>query len=77
MQTECFLIIIIYIIIVVYNCCTCTGRVDTFSVRCGALGRVDRVRLRHDNSGIGPSWFVDWVEVREEGEKGDRVCVGG
>ena len=49
-------------------------------MRCGALGRVDRVRLRHDNSGVGPSWFVDWVEIREEGEKGDgegvRVWVG-
>ena len=46
-------------------------------MRCGALGRVDRVRLRHDNSGIGPAWFVDWVEIREEGEKGDGegVCV--
>ncbi len=26
--------------------------------------------VRHDNSGVGPSWFLEAVEVTEEGEGG-------
>ena len=32
------------------------------------VGRVEKVKVRHDNSGPGPGWFLEWVEVG--GEKG-------
>lgn len=30
--------------------------------------------IRHDNSGVGPSWYLEGVEVTEEGmgQKGER-----
>ena len=34
------------------------------------VGRVEKVKVRHDNSGPGPGWFLDWVEVGIVGEKG-------
>ena len=44
------------------------SRCDVFKVRSAGLGDVENVVLRHDNSGVGPGWYVEWVEVR---------CVGG
>ncbi|XP_012940984.2 lipoxygenase homology domain-containing protein 1, partial [Aplysia californica] len=32
---------------------------DEFIVQCPKLGRLDRVRVGHDNSGFGPGWFLD------------------
>ena len=34
------------------------------------VGRVEKVKVRHDNSGPGPGWFLEWVEVGVGGEKG-------
>lgn len=38
-------------------------RVDEFVVECPCLGRLDRIRIGHDNSGFGPGWFLDKVGV--------------
>ena len=27
------------------------------------LGQLERVQLRHDNTGVGPGWYLEWVEV--------------
>ena len=42
------------------------SRKDTFSIQCCDLGRLTKVKVRHDNSGSGPSWYLDSVEVKEE-----------
>ena len=41
-------------------------------MRSADLGDVENVVLRHDNSGVGPGWYVEWVEVRCEGGEGVR-----
>ena len=41
-------------------------RKDTFSIQCCDLGRLTKVKVRHDNSGSGPSWYLDSIEVKEE-----------
>ncbi|GFN87704.1 fibronectin type iii domain-containing protein 1 [Plakobranchus ocellatus] len=32
---------------------------DEFLLQCPKLGRLDRVRIGHDNSGFGPGWYLD------------------
>ena len=43
-------------------------RKDTFSLRCPDLGRLSRVFIRHDNTGVCPSWYLEGVDVTEDGE---------
>lgn len=48
-------------------------RRDTFSIQCCNLGELEKVKVRHDNTGPGPSWLLDSVEVTCDepgGEKG-------
>jgi hypothetical protein len=40
--------------------------VDTVMVQLPDLGKVTRVHVRHDNTGIAPSWFLDRLVVRDE-----------
>ncbi|ULR55595.1 PLAT/LH2 domain-containing protein [Streptomyces deccanensis] len=40
--------------------------VDTFTHTLKDLGDLYRVRIRHDNSGSWPGWFLDRVTVRDE-----------
>lgn len=36
------------------------GKKDSFKVICGTyLGRLTRIRIGHDNSGLGPGWFSE------------------
>ncbi|OXB78277.1 UNVERIFIED_CONTAM: hypothetical protein H355_004727 [Colinus virginianus] len=46
------------------------GQADTFELRAIDLGELKKLRIRHDNSGSSPSWFVERVEVgdRKEGK---------
>ncbi|XP_061672103.1 LOW QUALITY PROTEIN: lipoxygenase homology domain-containing protein 1-like [Syngnathoides biaculeatus] len=39
------------------------GQVDKFSIEAVDLGRVFKIRIRHDNSMMGADWFLDQVEV--------------
>ena len=35
-------------------------RKDSFKVMCGTcLGRLTKIRIGHDNSGLGPGWFLN------------------
>lgn len=43
------------------------SRTDIFSVCCGELGTLTKVLVRHDNSVVGASWYLDQVEVTEAG----------
>ncbi|XP_012498102.1 PREDICTED: lipoxygenase homology domain-containing protein 1 isoform X1 [Propithecus coquereli] len=37
--------------------------IEIFTVEALDLGDLWKVRIGHDNTGKGPGWFVDWVEV--------------
>ncbi|XP_053384453.1 lipoxygenase homology domain-containing protein 1-like isoform X6 [Mercenaria mercenaria] len=39
------------------------GQTDEFVIECPCLGRLDRLRIGHDNSGFGPGWYLDKVIV--------------
>ncbi|KAL2100047.1 hypothetical protein ACEWY4_004441 [Coilia grayii] len=39
------------------------GMTDEFSVEAVNLGQLKRIRIGHDNKGLSPGWFLDWVEV--------------
>jgi len=44
-----------------------TGQVDKFKVQTLDLGELKDVTIRHDNTGIGPGWYLDRVNVEIEG----------
>ncbi|XP_076450682.1 LOW QUALITY PROTEIN: lipoxygenase homology domain-containing protein 1-like [Babylonia areolata] len=39
------------------------GKTDEFILESPKLGRLERIRIGHDNSGFGPGWFLDKVIV--------------
>ncbi|KAG2450199.1 hypothetical protein HYH02_000301 [Chlamydomonas schloesseri] len=39
------------------------GRVDTFKIKGSDVGNVQKVVIRHDNSGMGSDWHLEMVEV--------------
>ncbi|XP_048241483.1 lipoxygenase homology domain-containing protein 1-like isoform X2 [Haliotis rufescens] len=39
------------------------GKRDEFIVECPRLGRLERLRIGHDNSGFGPGWFLDKIII--------------
>lgn len=39
------------------------SQVDKFTIEAVDLGQVFKIRIRHDNSMIGPDWYLDQVEV--------------
>ncbi|XP_068279481.1 lipoxygenase homology domain-containing protein 1 [Nyctibius grandis] len=39
------------------------GQVDVFTIKAIDLGELKKVRIRHDNSGASPSWFLERVEI--------------
>jgi len=41
-----------------------SGRTDTFTVECCELGRLEKILLGHDNTGIGAAWYVEWLSVK-------------
>lgn len=40
------------------------GQVDKFKVECEDIGRLSKIRIGHDNSGMGSAWFLEKVEIR-------------
>lgn len=40
-----------------------TSQVDKFSIEAVDLGQVFKIRIHHDNSGMGADWYLDQVEV--------------
>ena len=42
-------------------------REDEFIIECPSVGTLKRIRIGHDNSGTGPGWFLDKVEVEDLG----------
>ena len=45
-----------------FICLTVFFRKDSFPVNCtGSLGRLNKIRIGHDNTGFGAAWFLDKV----------------
>lgn len=42
---------------------------DKFSITNGNLGQLYGVRVRHDNTGVYPSWFLDRIEITDKLKK--------
>lgn len=38
-------------------------QVDVFTIKAIDLGELKKLRIRHDNSGSSPSWFLERVEI--------------
>ncbi|VDP26141.1 unnamed protein product [Schistosoma curassoni] len=39
------------------------GQTDVFQLEIVDLGKINKVRIRHDNSGVNPSWYLSMIEV--------------
>jgi len=39
------------------------NKVDVFSFQCVDLGNLTKISIRHDNSGLGPAWFLDKISI--------------
>jgi hypothetical protein len=41
---------------------------DRFHLDCEDLGYIFAIKIRHDNSGILPEWFLDRIEITDEAD---------
>lgn len=39
---------------------------DRFKIQCADLGNIYKLKIRHDNAGISPDWFLSKVEVKDD-----------
>ncbi|XP_050949579.1 lipoxygenase homology domain-containing protein 1 isoform X3 [Labeo rohita] len=39
------------------------GFIDEFTIEAVDIGKLKRIRIGHDNAGVSPGWFLDWVEI--------------
>ncbi|XP_062503862.1 lipoxygenase homology domain-containing protein 1-like isoform X2 [Corticium candelabrum] len=39
---------------------------DVFTIEAADLGKLEKLKVRHDNSGLGADWFLDHIEVDNE-----------
>jgi len=39
---------------------------DEFTHQLADLGDITRIRVRHDNCGLGPGWFLEAITIRHE-----------
>lgn len=46
-----------------------SGQTDVCLLEAADLGKLLKARIRHDNSGVGPSWFLSRIEVQPLGEQ--------
>lgn len=42
------------------------GQIDVFSLDLADLGDLRKVRIRHDDSGEQPGWFLEYIKIRNE-----------
>lgn len=45
------------------------GRTDVFRLESFDIGEVDRIRIGHDNAGVGAAWYLKDVRIEEEETK--------
>ncbi|XP_026052473.1 lipoxygenase homology domain-containing protein 1-like [Carassius auratus] len=39
------------------------GLIDEFTIEAVDIGKLKRMCIGHDNAGVSPGWFLDWVEI--------------
>ena len=39
----------------------CISREDVFNIKAKDLGKLNKIKIGHDNSGAGPAWYLDKV----------------
>lgn len=44
-----------------------TGDVDSFTYVTRSVGDLSKIKIRHDNSGAGSGWYLNYVTVKEPG----------
>lgn len=49
-------------------------KVDRFNFETNDLGKLIGIRVRHDNSGFYPSWFLDRIIITDKTDKYEFVC---
>lgn len=49
-------------------------KVDCFNFETNDLGKLIGIRVRHDNSGFYPSWFLDRIIITDKTDKYEFVC---
>ena len=50
---------------------------DLFGITCVDVGTISKIRIRHDNSGFGSSWFLDKVIIHNEKDSQDYYFLCG
>ncbi|RDD42008.1 Lipoxygenase homology domain-containing protein 1 [Trichoplax sp. H2] len=45
------------------------SRKDTFKLSCSCVGKLERLRIRHDNTGLFAGWYLDKVVVEDPQEQ--------
>jgi lipoxygenase homology domain-containing protein 1 len=45
------------------------NHMDRFKIESYDLGDLNAIRVRHDNSGVFPGWFLERVEITTENDK--------
>lgn len=46
---------------------------DIFKIEAMSVGKISKVKIRHDNSGLQSSWYLDKVEVHDTGKNADYI----
>lgn len=42
------------------------GKTDVFNLETRDIGELTQVRIRHDNLGVGPGWYLDRIIIHNE-----------
>ena len=48
------------------------NQLDVFRIEAVQLKKIKKIRIGHDGNGVGESWFLNNVTIRQEGETGKR-----
>ena len=48
------------------------GQTDVFSVETVDIGEIQRIRIGHDNAGLGAAWFLESVKI--ENTSTSKIC---
>ena len=46
---------------------------DIFEITCVTLGQLEKIKIRHDNSGLKSAWYLDRVEIEDRLEEKTTV----
>lgn len=47
---------------------------DRFQIQTADLGKLFKVKIRHDDSGLSADWFLDKIEISDDRDKYAFLC---